>query len=162
MYPLIEQCLAGDEHAWDKLRHVYDHFAGQPIRRLVQSAGFDANEADDVACDVFEQFWINDHRKLRTFGGSTDAELHNWLVHSAINLARNYIKRLWRARKRERARRKSVPRPRRDGPTEREVTTFLTDLEKVLSMDKVSRLRELAGLDSSPPESDRDGAARDA
>lgn len=146
--PLIRGCLADDGAAWAELWVIFDHFAAQPVRTIVRRFGLDASEADDVAVEVFVRLIEDDHRRLRSFRGTTDAELHAWLARVACNGAKDWVKKRLRQQRREQ--RAVVMRsglPARRGLTEQEVERLLEELTAAGESRDARRLRILAGLD---------------
>jgi hypothetical protein len=131
MHWLIQKCVEGDGEAWSDLWLRYDHFAARPVRRLLERVGFGAIEADEVALAVFEKLYVGRARRLHAFRGTTDAELHNRLIHVATNMTRDIIESRWRAKKRQRAARKRMPHPDRGGPTEQDVAAEAKGIYRV-------------------------------
>ncbi len=161
MQNLIQQCRADDGPAWGELWLMYDHIAAQPIRRLLARAGFNPTEADVVAAESFESLWEDGFKRLRSFHGTTESELNNWLVHMAVNFTRNWIKERCRTQKREGSGIREIPEPERDAATEEKINSLLDDLESVRSHDDVNRLRSQVGLETeSSPESTKPASER--
>ncbi len=156
MMPLIEQCLANNAEAWADLWLIFDHAVGQPLRQLLHRAGFQATDADDVTQEIYLFLREDDHRRLRSFRGTTERELKSWIRKLAINFMHNWVQKRWLSTKRDREFSKSLPATDRSGATEPEVVSFLKDLESIVSDDDTRHLRILAGLKpSSTPVSKR-------
>lgn len=158
MYALIKRCLSdGKSPSWNDLWLLYDHIAAQPVRCLIVRAGFGPTDADEVANECYESLWENDCKRLRSFRGETEAELQRWLVRVAVNYAQNWIKRHWRASKRERYALAAIAKRSGVGPTEDQIRVLLDDLEAFLSHERADHLRHLAGLDANRTPGDEPG-----
>jgi RNA polymerase sigma factor (sigma-70 family) len=148
LHLLIAKCLAHDESGWDDFWQLFDHYAAQAVRAIVRRFGMGAQEADDVAQDLFVHLIEEDYRRLRSFRGTTDEELHAWLTKVACNFTRDWLDKQLRAIRRERQTVAESDRPNRSGPTEHE----LENLIRELADDRdCQRLRILAGLDTEKP-----------
>jgi len=150
MLELIQQCLADDDEAWGELWSIYDHIVAEPVRKLLVREGFDASEADDVAQDIYLHLHENDNARLRTFQGETQRELEIWLAHTAANFTRNWIDAHWRARKRERDAVEVAGERERDGPTEADISSLLSELKGRLSPDALHLLQSQFGAETDP------------
>ncbi len=74
---LVNRCLEGDDAAWETMVRQY----GRMIRRLAHRYAGGAEEADDLAQEVFFRVY----RRLDTFRAETGT-LQSWLVRVGRNL----------------------------------------------------------------------------
>jgi DNA-directed RNA polymerase specialized sigma24 family protein len=140
MYKLIERCIAGDESAWSELWDLYHH-AAKPTRYLLIHAGFDESDADDIAVQVCTRLYDEDGKQLRSFNRDSLDELIVWLRRIAVNATRDWIKKGWRAKRRQRLRKKRRATPDRQTASLAEVESLLKELEadSVVSHDDLVR-----------------------
>jgi DNA-directed RNA polymerase specialized sigma24 family protein len=121
---------------------------------MLVHAGFDESDADDIAVQACTRLYANGGKQLRSFNRDSQDELIVWLRRIAVNATRDWIRKGWRAKRRERLRRKRGATPDRQTASLAEVESLLKELEadSVVSHDDMERLRRIAGLESETHE----------
>lgn len=96
---LVQQCLGGDEVAWEQLYYRCHPGLLRAIRFLLEPESRDINLVDEIAARVWYQLLRDDARLLSKFDPERDCRLLGYLV----GFARNEIMQHARAERRRRS-----------------------------------------------------------
>jgi len=86
IFALIEAAKNGDDTAFSSLVGFYEKFVYNTACRVLSSAGYPIDSADDIAQDSFIKAW----RSISSFRG--DCTFSTWLFRITVNTARDSIR----------------------------------------------------------------------